>query len=229
MKKIAFSFLPLLFVGLIFISWKPQPTAIKEGAITYTVAFDSPDMNPMMKQMLDGSKLIIRFKGQAIRTEFDMAMASTTTVVDNAQNKGIMLMNAMGNNIAVVMNEEDLKQQNRNPEDVNITYLDQTKEIAGYTCQKAVMDVKGQEGQSGQLTLYYTEEIRPENMNTQYTVEGMKGFPLEFEVNMQGTKVLMAAQEVTAGSQDASLFTTAVPEGYREMSMDDLQRMQGGK
>lgn len=228
MKKTGFlSLIVLLLVSTINIGWVPQPQAIKEGAITYKVAFDSDDVNPMVKFMLDGSEMVIRFKDHFIRTELEMSMISTTTIVDSEKQQGIMLMSAMGNNMAVKMGEKDLKQQNPQAENVKITYLDDTKEIVGYVCKKAIMTITAQNGQSGELTMYYTEEILPENMNTQYTVQGMKGFPLQFEMNMQGTKVNMVAEQVSEENQDSALFSTEIPEGYSEMSMEDINRMQG--
>ncbi len=226
MKKIVyFSLIILCLISASTISWTPKPLAIDEGAITYKVDMESDEIPAMVQFMLNGSQLVIRFKDEFVRTEFDMSIASTTTIIDGKKQEGLMLMSVMGSKTAIRMGEEDLEQQNSQTAEAEITYFDETKEIAGYTCKKATVSVQDE----GELTLFYTEEIQPKNMKTQYTVEGLKGFPLQLQIDVPGAgmKITMVAQEVLAEKQEASLFSVKIPEGYDERTMEEFQKMQG--
>ncbi|RMG25264.1 MAG: hypothetical protein D6730_11215 [Bacteroidetes bacterium] len=217
-----------LLLSLSALSWVSAPpennAAVSEGAITYVLDMESDEIPAMAQFMLNGSGMVMRFKGDFVRTEFNMSMMSNTTIIDGAKNEGLILMSVMGQNWAIKMDKQMLEQQNEQQEEAKIVYSDETKKIAGYTCKKATIETK-----DGALTMYYTEKIQPKNMNTQYTNARLKGAPLQFEMKMDAanTVITMIAKEVSTDKQDPSLFSLEVPDGYEVKTMEELQSMQG--
>ena len=129
-----------------------------------------------------------------------------------------MLLDLMGKKIAI--STEDVEDANK--VEPTIEYLDETKEIAGYVCKKAIYKIK-KEDTDAEFEVYYTEEL-PAQANTQF--KGIEGFPLEYVLEAQGMKTTYSAIEITEEKVNKSL--SEIPKGYEQMTLDEFMEMMGG-
>ena len=136
-----------------------------------------------------------------------------------------------GKNIGVEMTPEDLKKmkedQKVNQAKAQIEYFKKgKKKIAGYKCYKAVATMSGL---PEPITLYLTDKIKPVGQSQlQSQIPGLTGFPLMYEIAIQGMQMSFVATEVsTAAPQDAD-FDMAIPDGYEKMTMVDMKDMGMG-
>jgi GLPGLI family protein len=104
----------------------------------------------------------------------------------------------------------------------DIKYLDDTKEIAGYTCHRAQIT-----GANGNTTdVYYTDQL-PAYEGKKGEYKGLKGFPLEFSSNDRGMTIKFSAISVTKQALTDDVF--AVPAGYTLQAMPAMgQHGMGG-
>lgn len=103
-----------------------------------------------------------------------------------------------------------------------IKYLDDTKQIAGYTCHKA--EIKNDDGTVTEL--YYTDQL-PVYEGKAGEYKGLKGFPLEFTTNGRGMTMHFTAISVTKGTLPGDTFT--IPAGYTMQTTQSMQQnMQHG-
>ena len=163
-------------------------------------------------------EMTIHMKGNKSRILQNQMMGSTIIVSDMDAKNGFMEMNMGGQAIRMnISTEEFEKEVNKMPD---IEYLDETKNIAGYNCKKAIM-----KDESGQLamTVFYTEKIVNQ---AQKEFAGLKGFPLQYSMSQQNMTVKMIAQEVSEESVLESIFNKS--EGYKEMTQEELQQMMMG-
>jgi GLPGLI family protein len=194
-----------------------------EGTVNYDLSYqDLPAEMAAMEAMLP-DEMSIQIKGEKTRLEQSMGMGmSSVTITDMKKGSGVLLMDMMGKKMAVEMSKEELekmdkkKAADKKPE---FKYLDETKEIAGYKCKKAIVSVEG----AGELEIYYTEDL-PAGASKQY--EGLNGFPLEYTVAQGPMKIKMTAKTVKQEKLDKSLFET--PSGYDKMSFEEFQKSMGG-
>jgi GLPGLI family protein len=192
-----------------------------EGAIIYGIEYeDLPEEMEAMKAMLP-SETTIKIKGSKTRTEQSMGMGSTTSIMDGKNNSLITLMDMMGNKVAI-RNDLNKEEKDNAAEVVNIDYIDETKEIAGYKCKKAEIKIEDQEDV---IVVYYTEEINTVDTKSQY--KGLKGFPMSYEINTPEMKMIMTVKEVKKGKISAEEFT--IPEAYEEMTMEEFQKSMGAQ
>lgn len=205
-------------------SLKPGAGKISEGKISYTIDLAGSEMGMLEKQLLQMAKLSISFKDAMMKTEFDLGMMATTIVVDGNQKSGLMLVSAMGNKTAAKMSAGDLQKQEQAKGTYTVEYSDETKEIAGYKCKKATLKMEN----GANLTLYYSEDIQPAKMNTDFTYSEIKGFPLEMQMDMNGMKFNMVATKVDGTPLPADYFSMAIPEGYTETDMAGFGGAMGG-
>ncbi|MES2798627.1 MAG: hypothetical protein V4638_01305 [Bacteroidota bacterium] len=200
---------------------------LTEGHISYKIEMtaDNPEM-AMAVGMMQGSTLDTYVSGDKTRTEMKMGtMMTTSTVTDMKTNKGLMLMSGMMGNQAMPMDLEELnKDAEANMPKFEITKTDETKEILGYTCTRIILTME----EGLELNYYVTDKISVNTSGQKMYFEGIEGFPLQFELNNQGLKMVMtttAIETALSKEQKSTLFDLSIPKGYKEMTMDDLKKM----
>jgi GLPGLI family protein len=198
-----------------------QKTKAFEGTITYTLNFDEAGLDPASASMLQGREMIISIKGDKSRMEMDMGMMKNVTIADSKSGDAVTLLDIMGQKMAIKMTKEQLEKQKAETKEPEIVYSDETKEVAGYKCKKAT--IKSEDGE--ELAIYYTDEIPSSNSATNQ-FKGLKGFPLEYQANQNGLKMLVSAKSVKTGKVEDSKFK--VSSDYKEVTQEELQRMFGG-
>src|SRR5205085_1687993 len=103
-----------------------------------------------------------------------------------------------------------------------IAYSDETKQIAGYTCKKAVITVKTGESSITQ-TVWYTDKLESISFgNDQLKMKGLKGMPLEYEMNAMQMQLKLTAQKVATDTVPDTTFQLST-DGYQQMDMNSLQ------
>lgn len=220
----------LLLTALMLTSATAQKgKKIQDAVITYDMKMDGD--NPMASMMGDMT-MKIGFNGTASIADINMmnGMITTNVCFDNKKKEGIMLMNMMSKKIAVKMNETEMKEyqqkQSKNTAPPKIEYFKkETKKIAGYKCYKVVSTTDN----TNPVIMYVTEDIQP-TATSQWEMQypGMKGYPLSIEVNQQGMKVTIIAKEVDAKASKEIKYSPKIPEGYEEMTVEELQEMSKG-
>lgn len=81
------------------------------------------------------------------------------------------------------------------------------------------------------LTMYLTEKLRPEAVTqVERSMGEMQGFPLGFEIEVEGMLIRVMAVEVLKQVVDAEAFQ--IPENYTRKSLDEfkdeIQQKMGG-
>lgn len=196
---------------------------VTTGHFKYTIEMtsDNPEM-AMGIAMMQGSTLDIFFKGNKSRTEMAMGSFMNTIVISDADKKeSLTLMSGMMGNSAIRSTYEELEaQKGEDAETPEITVTEETKEILGYTCKKAVMtDEEGNES-----SFWITEDIAVNKEGQTMLSNKMPGFPLEMEVNNNGMVMTMTAKEFNKKVKDKKLFELTIPEGYTETSAEEMMK-----
>jgi len=223
MKKILLSL--ALIVGSISVNY----AQITEGHVTYKIdiSTENPDME-MVVGMMQGSTLEVYFKEKMTRAEMKMgSMMNMTTISDEKSGKILMLMSGMMGKKAISSTNEELSgDDTKEKPKYEVELVDETKEIAGYKCKKAILtDEEGNES-----VFWYTEEIEFSKKGQNYFNENVPGYPMQYEINngglVMGMTVTNIAKELSKA--DLKLFDMKIPEGYAEMTMEELQQMGMG-
>ena len=221
MKKLILS--TILAVFTIGISTAQLTT----GEVKYSIEASSTDESmAMATSMMQGSEMSMVFSGEKARTEFNMgSMMSMTVVADGNSDKILMLMGGMMGDIAIPTTTAELEasQDEAETPEVNIELTNDTKNILGYSCKKAILT-----NEDGVEVIYwYTEEIEVNRTGQRNMNADVPGFPLEFATNQSGLVMSFTATEFskTLSDKESVLFSTKVPEGYKVMTMKELTSM----
>lgn len=197
----------------------------KEGHIAYKVdvTADKPEMQ-MQVGMMQGSSLDLFFKEDNTRSEFSMGtMMKMITITNPKDDAMLLLMSGMLGTKAIKSTITEAKKQSEGAEALNVKLENETKKILGFDCKKATLtDSEGNES-----TFWYTEEFTVNKSGQNMLNEKIPGTPLEYVINQQGIKMTMTATKLDKkiDKKLKDLFEMKVPEGYTEVSPQDLQNM----
>jgi len=130
-----------IFIALLTFVAFTSSAQLTEGHVAYKIdcVSDNPDMQ-MAVSMLQGSTMEIYFYEGLTRSEMKMGtMMNIITLTNEKTEDFLMLMSGMiGKNAILTTLDEINKEKGETPE-MEITLVEETKEIMGYVCKKAVL------------------------------------------------------------------------------------------
>jgi len=201
---------------------------ISNVSITYELKMDKD--NPAAS-MLNGTTMTLSFKEFKSKSNISVmgGMMNMDMIADAKDKKGLMLMAIpmMGKNVAVEMNADEMNQNQDNSVKPEITYDKRSKKkIEGFLCYKATVKTS----LSGEpLIFYLTDKIKPNaSSQIQNQVPGLNGFPLAFEINQMGLKLMMEAVKIDKSLPSDDQFEMKIPDGFEKITMDEFKQMGGG-
>ncbi len=156
-----------------------------EGKIVYSIQYLSLSDNLKGMEFALPSETTIYIKGSKVRTEMDVAYGKQIIILDKETKTGLMLMDMMGMKIAITMSKEDIEEEEKGMKDIEVTYLNEFKKIAGYKCQKGIINSEDEEGEPTRTEVYITEKIP----NVMSNLGNLKGFALEYTVENRRNEV----------------------------------------
>jgi len=222
MKKIAqIALTTLLFVGVTV----NAQTQLKKGSVTYSMTM--PNATEEMAAMGE-STITVHFDEKMQATDMSMmgGMMLMKTIVPNENKKDSkMTVEVMGMKYEITDAGEDASKASNsvgnldNAKDIVYDKKD-TKEIAGFKCYKATVNMND----GTKNTFYITEAIAPQ-MGASESKLKLAGYPLEITTQTaQGDMVMKAIKF----SKDVPVEAFKVGEGFTKTTMAEFQKQMGG-
>lgn len=190
-----------------------------EGFINYDITYLSlPDELKEMEAMLP--KAVIKYyKGSQVRVEQSTAgMGKQVIVTDYENMTGMLLMDFLGNKVAMTMPKEDLEAAVQLGKKCKSTYKKDSKEIAGLKCKKVLIE---RADFPSPVTIYYSTNWS----NPEMEYGDLKGLPLEITLFKEGIQMKLSATNVQEEGVDQVMFE--VPAEYEIVTADDLMELFG--
>jgi len=197
------------------------------GIIVYNISYGESEMDPQMMAMMPKT-MKMKIKGENSRTEINMGMGSTIVVFNGEDKSGFTLMDIMGQKYAMSMTAEELEKDIEDGPDVDIEVTDETKEIAGCNCKKAVVKLKDKGADDdAELIVFFTDELGSGMLNyNNSTFKDIEGVMLEYSIKENDMDMTFTAISVTKKKVSDDEFV--IPEGYNVMTMSEFESMFGG-
>jgi hypothetical protein len=162
----------------------------------------------------------VYIKGNKSRSEMTSSYFSSTTLFDVNTGFGVILREVNGQKLLIRMNPDNWAERNRMYDGIVYRNTNETREIAGYKCIKAV----GQTRFGAVITVYYTRDIVPENRQYDPAFRNLDGLPLEYELTNANIRIRYRIARINLNPVPVSKFD--VPSsGYREMNYEESKKM----
>ena len=198
-----------------------------EGKITYEISFPGSNLDASVMAMFP-KEMTVYIKDNLSKTVMNTGMGKTVNIFNSEEMYSVTLLDVMGQKYAIRSSTDDINKKIDESPKPEIKYFDETKEIAGYTCKKAVITIKDKLlGTESKLTVFYSNEISNKNINRNNPVYyGIDGVMLEYEVDAQGTIMKFSATLVKNNKVSKKEFD--IPKDYVVTTKEELQSKFGG-
>lgn len=217
------SFFFIILLLLVSFSTNAQLT---EGHFTYSIELksDNPDMQ-MAIGMMQGSSMDLFVMGPKTRVDMKMGTMMEISTITDQSDKVLMLMGGMLGKNAIITTISELEKNKADYIEPTLTLIDETKTINGFNCKKALLtDADGNES-----LFWYTEDIVVSKKGQSYLNTSVPGFPLEYSINVNGMTMSLNIKDIVKklDKNQKKNFEIKIPEGYKEMRLDQLQGLGG--
>ena len=200
-------------------------------------------------------------KNDIFKTFSETETGRTTIIRDNSKKMTTTIIEMMGKKTGIYATDEDqaimrkrmdsmMQSRSQGSSDAmraapktNIFYFEETKKIAGYNCNKAVIVTTRPNGRSDSSVVWFTPDIKLQGISSTggslgglgnfmqspatNAMEQLKGFPMQYERNMgRGRKMtVLVSRIVTDKEIDDKEFE--IPKDIVLKSVKDMQNGNG--
>lgn len=186
-----------------------------QETVTYSVKADNSPAAAMMGDM----HMTLYYKNGKSLFEMSSSMYSMKTLVTDTGT--LMLMNTMGQKF--YMRQPAAPANTADTVMPQIQYVDETKDVAGYTCKKAIMKTPWTDS----AVFWYCEALPVVGFGKDAAImKALKGLPLEYEMNTGGMVLKLVAEKVSTANIPESTFEIST-DGYAELDDKTLGGMMG--
>lgn len=192
---------------------------VSDAKIVYKM--ELPPEQLQMDAMLEGSTFTQYLRGPLSRIDMNFNIVHYTYLINSKTETMTTLIDQHGNKYLIRAGKDQYNKDLKQYENIQFKDQTETKDIAGYTCRKAIGTMP--DGQT--FEVFYAVDLVPENRQYNRRFVNLKGIPLEFEIlTKTGAKTRVIATKVDLYPIPASYFD--VPKtGYKEVSQEELKNM----
>lgn len=195
-----------------------------KGIVTYEISYPNTEIQPAMMAQLP-KQIKTKILGNKTRVDMNLGMMQQARISDGESGIATTLLDLMGQKFAIKQTREELEKERGEQSKPTIEYKNETKEIAGYKCQK--VEIITGEGDDEVIAIaYVTDKIQSSAFQMDNQFEGLNGLLMEYDMNQNNLNMHFVATDVKKGGVSKKDFE--VPETYKEVTQDELQQMFGG-
>lgn len=214
LNKIGFA----IFFFFCTFSLQAQKT-ITEGTLTYNISIQTGSNEPRMADMLDGATTTIYLKGSQSRSELVSGLGSEVTIYDSKKGTGVILKDYSGQKLMITLSNADWDKKNSKYQGISFETTNETQEIAGYNCKKAIARLT--DGSS--FVVYYTPELEIADKDYDSQFKNLPGLALQYEWQAGKMKFKYTLSKINFDVVSPSKFD--IPKsGYRVMSYAETKK-----
>jgi GLPGLI family protein len=192
---------------------------ISEGTLVYNISIQTGTTEPKMADMLDGATTTIYLKGSQSRSELVSGLGSEVTIYDSKKGSGVILKDYSGQKLMITLTKDDWDKKNSKYEGITFETSNETLDVAGYTCKKAIAKLR--DGSS--FVVYYTPELEVADKDYESQFKNLPGLALQYEWQSGKMKFKYTLAKVTFDVVPVSKFD--IPKtGYRVMTYAETRK-----
>jgi len=226
MKKLALLIVIALVAGLAGNADAQKPF---KGIVNYTISYDGTwDAATLAQQPTEQKVMIL---GKYSKTEIISPGVIVENITNGYDSSSLVLLDItmMGVKYYMKTPKEKLIEALAEGKQPEIVYTEETKVIAGYTCNKAEYITEDEYGDKKTTIVYYSTAVSgPENnFGGQFT--GLKGFPMEYVMDTEEGKITFTTTSVQVKKVKLKDVDFMTPTDYEELTEEKAKELFGGE
>ena len=195
---------------------------IDEGIIEFDITYPNNEAGELLAAFLP-DEMTLKFKNDKTVGTFSAGMGVfKATMISDPNNKTVLqLFKVLKEKYVHEFDSAQIKFLFSEINEPKITFVDETKVIAGYSCKKAIVTFK--DNIKEEFSVYYTNEIAIKNSNWFTPFYEIDGVLLEYQVRKYNYEMRLIAKEVISEEIDDAEFE--IPEGYLDVGASEMERI----
>lgn len=171
-----------------------------------------------MAAMMLPSKMILYFKDGKVQSEIGTgAIFKTIIVTDKATESGFQLLKIVNKKYILKLDSAGIQQNAYDIfKEVKVTATNETKEIAGYVCKKALVET----GTGKKFEVFYCPNLGPKAANWFNPYKEIDGMIMEYHYKQYNLDMKFVAVKVTADPVKDEFFVE--PKGYEPITKEKM-------
>ena len=215
MKKTA------VFIIIVLFFWSCDSSMfsgkLNEGVITYNLEYLDDGSEKPIIELLPTDMTITFKKHYSIQVvEGWMGIFRIAGIRHNKENTKTALLEIMADKYIYTVRGKGEAFGFNPMKGKKIKFEDETKEIAGYNCKKAVVTWENKT-----FDVYYTDEIKIEDPNWNNPYPEIDGVLMEYQIDMFGIRTQITAKSVE--EKDIEEETFDIPADYKKVSKKEME------
>lgn len=193
---------------------------INEGIIKYQIEFfEDERSNPLIALL--PSEMVLHFKNNNSRIKIDgyLGLFSFSYIADYQKSKNYTLLRILDKTYNYEVDFGKLAFGYEEMQNIKITKTEESIDILGYKCRKAIVDMSG-DGQN-LVDVFYTDDIDLKNSNINNPYQLIDGVLLEFHVILHGIKMKFKATEIQKAEVPDETFD--VPLNREKVNLEQMK------
>ncbi len=198
--------------------------AQNQGKLEYIIEVEgaTPQLQKTA-QMLFDSRMNVLYRPNQSRVDFKLGEMMTQTMITNSEtDQALSFSTGMMGDIAIVATMTQLQGSKVNDTASSVELIDETKEILGFKCKKAIVTTGAKE----KITYWYTNDISLSSDGHQFMNPLVPGVPLEFTAMANGLLMHYKLANYSTEIPDAETqFSLVPPDGFQVLTFQQYQQM----
>jgi GLPGLI family protein len=194
---------------------------ISEGIIEYEITYPETSQDNVMLALLPKT-MTLKFKKDKIAIDFTggMGMFKATFISDLNEKNLIHMVKILNKKYAISFNQDEIHQSEEFPE-MEIKFTNETRDIAGYQCKRAIITFPSDEHTS--FDIWFTEDINLTTPNWSTPYKEVNGVLMEYQMKRYDVEMRFTAKNVEKADIDDAEFTR--PDDYKIISKKDMDEL----
>ena len=195
---------------------------IKEGIIEFDITYPGNETGELLAAFLP-DEMVLKFKNGKTAGTFSAGMGVfKATMISDPESKTVcQLFKVLKNKYSHEFDSTQIKSLFSELTEPKIKFVDETKEIAGYTCKKAIVTFK--DNIKEEFSVYYTNDINIKNSNWFTPFHKIDGGLLEYQVRKYNYEMRLVARDVKR--EDIGDNEFEVPDGYINVGAAEMDEI----
>lgn len=224
MKKIimksSLTFILLFMASSALLAGKPF-----DGVITYKISYPDNKFTEAQLNMVP-KVMTVSIKGSKARTEMNVGGGLVVEILDFVAKTKIALINMMGQKFAIKSTAEEIEKENASQPKGTVNITNETKNIAGYICKKAVVTTDD-DGVKTTYEVWFTDELGGKDSNFDNPIyKDINGVMMEFTLKSPQANMKLTATSVEKKAVSPKDFE--IPADYTLTTQQELKGKFGG-
>ena len=198
---------------------------ITEGMIEFEISYPETAAGDLMAGLLP-REMILKFKNDKTIGELSAGMGvfKTALIADPETRMVHQLLKIMSKKYVLELDSNEIRDLYGELPVMKVHFTDETREIAGYKCHKAIVTFKNNIKE--EFSIFYTNDIGIKDSNWCTPFNEISGVLLEYHVRKYNYDMKLTAIKVSRAEVDDVDFS--VPADYEQISQDEMDKIFEG-